>query len=157
MTHPAWPQGIQQFVPVQSQHPAPQGQTLPQQTLQQGQANAAASHNSKQISIGSATHNNDTKTGLNSAPTSTTNQSVALENVYFNAANYVINTYDVAWTDQAAARDAVRMERRLELAHNYSTSVQNRSAVRTDRSNTTNVLLYLPLEYVLHATKEKIK
>lgn len=32
------------------------------------------------------------------------------------AANYVINTYDDAWTDQAVARKAVRMERLLELA-----------------------------------------
>ena len=31
-------------------------------------------------------------------------------------ANYKIGTYDDAWTDQAAARAAVRMERRLELA-----------------------------------------
>ena len=33
-----------------------------------------------------------------------------------DAANYVIGTYDVAWTDQAVARQAVRFERRLELA-----------------------------------------
>jgi starch-binding outer membrane protein, SusD/RagB family len=32
------------------------------------------------------------------------------------AANYVINTYTAAWTDQALARDAVRFERKLELA-----------------------------------------
>lgn len=32
------------------------------------------------------------------------------------AANYVISTYDDAWTDQNAAREAVRLERRLELA-----------------------------------------
>jgi hypothetical protein len=32
------------------------------------------------------------------------------------AANYVISTYDVPWTDQAVARDAVRMERKLELS-----------------------------------------
>ena len=31
-------------------------------------------------------------------------------------ATYVIGTYDVAWTDQAVARQAVRFERRLELA-----------------------------------------
>ena len=31
-------------------------------------------------------------------------------------ANYVIGTYDDAWTDQGAAREAVRLERRLELA-----------------------------------------
>jgi len=33
-----------------------------------------------------------------------------------NAANYEISTYDDAWTSQSAARDAVRTERRLELA-----------------------------------------
>ncbi|HEX5169710.1 MAG TPA: RagB/SusD family nutrient uptake outer membrane protein [Cyclobacteriaceae bacterium] len=32
------------------------------------------------------------------------------------AANYVINTYDATWTDQALARDAVRFERKLELS-----------------------------------------
>jgi hypothetical protein len=32
------------------------------------------------------------------------------------AANYVINTYDAAWTDQALARKAVRFEHRLEFA-----------------------------------------
>lgn len=32
------------------------------------------------------------------------------------AANYVISTYDAPWTDQAMARDAVRFERKLELA-----------------------------------------
>lgn len=32
------------------------------------------------------------------------------------AANYVINTYASAWTDQATARNAVRMERKLELS-----------------------------------------
>jgi hypothetical protein len=32
------------------------------------------------------------------------------------AANYVIDTYDAAWTDQAVARDAVRFERKLELS-----------------------------------------
>jgi len=32
------------------------------------------------------------------------------------AANYVISTYDLPWTDQAVARDAVRMERKLELS-----------------------------------------
>lgn len=31
-------------------------------------------------------------------------------------ANYQIGTYDAPWTDQATAREAVRMERRLELA-----------------------------------------
>jgi starch-binding outer membrane protein, SusD/RagB family len=31
-------------------------------------------------------------------------------------AKYKIGTYDVAWTDKTAARDAVRMERKLELA-----------------------------------------
>lgn len=33
-----------------------------------------------------------------------------------NAANYVIATYDAAWSDQAVAREAVRFERKLELA-----------------------------------------
>ncbi len=32
------------------------------------------------------------------------------------AANYVIGTYTMPWTDQATARDAVRFERKLELA-----------------------------------------
>ncbi|MEO0896634.1 MAG: RagB/SusD family nutrient uptake outer membrane protein [Bacteroidota bacterium] len=32
-----------------------------------------------------------------------------------DAANYVINTYDAAWTDAAVAMDAVMMERKLEL------------------------------------------
>jgi hypothetical protein len=32
------------------------------------------------------------------------------------AANYVIGLYNTAWTDQAAARDAVRFERKLELS-----------------------------------------
>ncbi|MEM1134407.1 MAG: RagB/SusD family nutrient uptake outer membrane protein [Bacteroidota bacterium] len=32
------------------------------------------------------------------------------------AANYVISTYDAAWTDQAVAREAVRFERKLELS-----------------------------------------
>lgn len=32
------------------------------------------------------------------------------------AANYVISTYDEPWTDQAMARNAVRFERKLELA-----------------------------------------
>lgn len=32
------------------------------------------------------------------------------------SANYVISTYDDTWTDQDAAREAVRLERRLELA-----------------------------------------
>jgi hypothetical protein len=31
-------------------------------------------------------------------------------------ANYVINTYTAAWTDAAFARNAVRFERKLELA-----------------------------------------
>jgi len=31
-------------------------------------------------------------------------------------ANYVVSTYDDTWTDQNAAREAVRLERRLELA-----------------------------------------
>jgi starch-binding outer membrane protein, SusD/RagB family len=34
-----------------------------------------------------------------------------------NAANYVIKTYDDAWTDPAAARTAVRFERKLELSN----------------------------------------
>lgn len=33
-----------------------------------------------------------------------------------DAANYVISTYDLPWTDQTAARNAVRFERKLELA-----------------------------------------
>ena len=33
-----------------------------------------------------------------------------------DAANYVIDTYNTAWTSQATARKAVRMERRLEMA-----------------------------------------
>ncbi len=33
-----------------------------------------------------------------------------------DAANYDVATYDAAWTDQAAARDAVRFERKLELS-----------------------------------------
>jgi hypothetical protein len=33
----------------------------------------------------------------------------------FTAANYVIDTYDNAFADQAAARAALRMERKLEL------------------------------------------
>lgn len=33
-----------------------------------------------------------------------------------NAANYVIGTYDTPWADQAAARNAVRFERKLELS-----------------------------------------
>ena len=33
-----------------------------------------------------------------------------------NAANYVIGLYDQPWTDKAAARDAVRFERKLELS-----------------------------------------
>ena len=32
------------------------------------------------------------------------------------AANYVIGTYDMAWTDKEAARTAVRFERKLELS-----------------------------------------
>jgi hypothetical protein len=31
-------------------------------------------------------------------------------------ANYVVSTYDTPWTDANAAREAVRLERRLELA-----------------------------------------
>ena len=31
-------------------------------------------------------------------------------------ANYVINTYDAPWTDKEAAKEAVRTERRIELA-----------------------------------------
>lgn len=33
-----------------------------------------------------------------------------------NAANYVVNTYTIPWADQATARQAVRFERKLELA-----------------------------------------
>jgi hypothetical protein len=40
-------------------------------------------------------------------------QSVELD---IPAANYVISTYDAPWTDQAVAREAVRFERKLELA-----------------------------------------
>src|SRR5262249_44109475 len=32
------------------------------------------------------------------------------------SANYYVETYEDAWTDQATAREAVRFERRLELA-----------------------------------------
>jgi hypothetical protein len=32
------------------------------------------------------------------------------------AADYVIDTYNTTWTDQALARDAVRFERKLELS-----------------------------------------
>ncbi len=33
-----------------------------------------------------------------------------------DAANYKISTYSISWTDQAQAREAVRLETRLELA-----------------------------------------
>jgi hypothetical protein len=41
---------------------------------------------------------------------------VAIDDPSITWANYSIGTYDDAWTDQATAREAVRFERRLELA-----------------------------------------
>jgi len=41
---------------------------------------------------------------------------VAINSPEITWAKYKIGTYDVAWTDKNAARDAVRMERKLELA-----------------------------------------
>jgi starch-binding outer membrane protein, SusD/RagB family len=41
---------------------------------------------------------------------------VAINSPEITWAKYKIGTYDVAWTDKTAARDAVRMERKLELA-----------------------------------------
>jgi hypothetical protein len=41
---------------------------------------------------------------------------VSIDDASITWANYQIGTYDSPWTDQAAAREAVRMERRLELA-----------------------------------------
>ena len=41
---------------------------------------------------------------------------VPLDDASTSHANYVIGTYDDSWTDQGAAREAVRLERRLELA-----------------------------------------
>ena len=41
---------------------------------------------------------------------------VPIDDASITWANYQIGTYDAAWTDQATARAAVRMERRLELA-----------------------------------------
>ncbi len=41
---------------------------------------------------------------------------VPLDDPSTSHANYVVGTYDDAWTDQDAAREAVRLERRLELA-----------------------------------------
>lgn len=40
---------------------------------------------------------------------------VAIDDASITWANYSVGTYDDAWTDQSAARDAVRRERRLEL------------------------------------------
>ena len=41
---------------------------------------------------------------------------VAIDDPSITWANYQVGTYDSPWTDQATARDAVRMESRLELA-----------------------------------------
>lgn len=41
---------------------------------------------------------------------------VGIDDAAINWAKYKVSTYDNAWTDQAAARAAVRTERRLELA-----------------------------------------
>jgi len=41
---------------------------------------------------------------------------VAIDDPSISWANYAVGTYDDAWTDANVARDAVRMERRLELA-----------------------------------------
>ena len=41
---------------------------------------------------------------------------VAIDDPAINYATYAVGTYDDAWTDQGAAREAVRLERRLELA-----------------------------------------
>ena len=41
---------------------------------------------------------------------------VAINSPEITWAKYNVGTYDVAWTDKSAARDAVRMERKLELA-----------------------------------------
>ncbi|MFY0689730.1 MAG: RagB/SusD family nutrient uptake outer membrane protein [Cyclobacteriaceae bacterium] len=41
---------------------------------------------------------------------------VPIDDAGITWANYSVGTYDAAWTDQGAARDAVRKERRLELA-----------------------------------------
>lgn len=40
----------------------------------------------------------------------------ALDEPTIDYATYSVGTYDAAWADQAAAREAVRMERRIELA-----------------------------------------
>lgn len=48
------------------------------------------------------------------------------------AANYVISTYETAWTDQAMAREAVRFERKLELGmegHRFFDLVRYEQAV----------------------------
>ncbi|RED99800.1 RagB/SusD family nutrient uptake outer membrane protein [Marinoscillum furvescens] len=42
--------------------------------------------------------------------------STGIDDAAITWANYQIGTYDTPWTDQAVARNAVRMERRLELA-----------------------------------------
>ncbi|MFN8356823.1 MAG: RagB/SusD family nutrient uptake outer membrane protein [Spirosomataceae bacterium] len=41
---------------------------------------------------------------------------VAINSTEITWAKYAVGTYDAAWTDKNAARDAVRLERRLELA-----------------------------------------
>ena len=41
---------------------------------------------------------------------------VAPDDASITWANYNVGTYDAAWTDANAARDAVRLERRIELA-----------------------------------------
>ena len=41
---------------------------------------------------------------------------VSIDDPGITWANYVVGTYDAAWTDANAARDAVRLERRIELA-----------------------------------------
>jgi hypothetical protein len=44
------------------------------------------------------------------------NLKVAINAPEITWAKYKVGTYDAAWTDKSAARDAVRLERRLELA-----------------------------------------
>ena len=41
---------------------------------------------------------------------------VAIDDPSITWANYAVGTYDAPWTDAGAARDAVRLERRIELA-----------------------------------------
>jgi starch-binding outer membrane protein, SusD/RagB family len=52
----------------------------------------------------------------NSAQGAGTNLKVPITAAEITWAKYKIGTYDVAWTDKNAARDAVRLERKLELA-----------------------------------------